>query len=116
MQPQETEIILMTARAPVRIQTAAWPVIAQAEDQIGHGPSPEFAWQITVRRHADGRVLVYGSRVGAPVGDERDPLCAGYLYPNSLGLVTGIRQVEREIWARDGLSQAVLSRLPAEDI
>jgi hypothetical protein len=46
--------IPLSERRPVTITPADWPIVASAED----GEQGE----ITVRRHADGRVLVYCER------------------------------------------------------
>lgn len=45
--------ITLTKRAPVQIVESEWPVISYAKDDTA-------GWAIRVRRHADGRVIVYG--------------------------------------------------------
>lgn len=54
--------ITLTDRAPVRIVESEWPVVSVARDDAA-------GWAVRVRRHADGRVIVYGSRGVAREGE-----------------------------------------------
>lgn len=62
-------IIPLTGRAPVKIDDSLWPIIAKASTFSGEHEcqANTIAW-IRVRRHADGRVLVYGCRESGPGG------------------------------------------------
>lgn len=60
----ETRTITLTGRPPVRIFEANWPVIASAgdNDYDGQVECQSFhvsKWSVIVRRHADGRAIVY---------------------------------------------------------
>lgn len=62
---QKTRTITLTGRPPVRIDEAAWPVIAHGSWSDHDGKVESQAnrtWQldIRVRQHADGRAIVYG--------------------------------------------------------
>lgn len=62
----ETITICLTDRPPVRIRKDAWPAIATAryswhDGQIECQANRTRRAHITVRRHADGRAVVYGS-------------------------------------------------------
>jgi hypothetical protein len=53
--------ITLTDRAPVRVREDRWPVIAEAlayNDTIVSQATR--SWTLKVRRHADGRSIVYG--------------------------------------------------------
>lgn len=57
--------ISLTDRAPVRIDEAEWPVLARGsyfayDGQVVQQSNRRTSIQIIVRRHADGRALVYG--------------------------------------------------------
>lgn len=62
----KTRTITLTDRPPVKIHEDQWPVIAMGSaydddsSQPGNSPNREWTRQIRVRRHEDGRVIVYG--------------------------------------------------------
>lgn len=65
MTTTKTRTITLTARRPVTITDAEWPIIASA-DHSSHDGQVEcqanekwYGW-LKVRQHADGRALVYG--------------------------------------------------------
>jgi len=65
------QTIFLSGRPPVRINPVNWPTIAGSIISYAEGPS------IAVRRHADGRVIVYGQdnhngRHGEPIWQHRD--------------------------------------------
>lgn len=54
--------VRLTGRPPVDIDTAVWPMIAGALDEHECGEAAQygsFTWRVIVRRHQDGRGLVY---------------------------------------------------------
>lgn len=58
--------IIMTGRAPVEIDEDRWPLIAGESDychdgQVRSQATRESQWAVGVRRHADGRVLVFAT-------------------------------------------------------
>ncbi len=58
--------VVLTNRYPVEINPSEWPLIASASEedrhgaQVGNQPNQEDTWTLKVRRHVDGRCLVYG--------------------------------------------------------
>ena len=63
--PSERITITMTGRAPVTVSRQDWPVIARGDASTWdglHECQADRTWSATirVRRHADGRHLVYG--------------------------------------------------------
>ena len=61
--------ITLTDRAPVQIDEAVWPRIAYATRHDGEVEcQANHKWHLTVRQHADGRRIVYGSNVAGPGG------------------------------------------------
>lgn len=66
----KTRIITLTGRAPVKIVEDDWPVIASAKDDSYSGDPSRWQqairqsqcdeYKLSVRQHADGRVIVYG--------------------------------------------------------
>ena len=68
------KVIRLTSRPPVIIEVEEWPLVASAngDDWKGRDDSAKDrmlaegridTWSMAVRRHADGRILVYGAKV-----------------------------------------------------
>src|SRR5574342_527023 len=76
--------ITLTDRAPVKIDEDTWPLIADGKDYSGQYDFQAFdgAW-IKVRRHEDGRTLVYGYAGDWDGGGrpERENRRAGFIVP-----------------------------------
>ena len=88
--------ITLTGAPPVRVDEAAWPVVAEAV--LGDA-------QAKIRRHADGRALSYGVRRG------RRPIRAGRLVEAGGDLAAAARLVAEALGA-PALADALLARLP----
>lgn len=106
--------ITLSDRPPVQINKDAWPSIASASWHDGQVEcqANRKRW-IRVRRHQDGRHLVYGHYSSA-FQNERDTW-AGYLIGNGDALVTTIQMVAKEIGDAD-LARECVSQLPPEEI
>jgi hypothetical protein len=52
-------VITLTGQAPVRILKADWDIIALGENWIGDTKTGAPTWSVAVRRHRDGRMIVY---------------------------------------------------------
>ena len=111
-----TRTITLTDRPPVQIVQADWPVIARDSQHDGR----EFEcqanrwWWITVRRHADGRTIVYGRSDSNWQGEHSQH--AGYLMHTyeSLDVVRAIHDVSEAIDAPKRMAGQVIAELPAE--
>lgn len=54
--------VRLTNLPPVMIDKADWPCIACAEEWPGeHKFQANQVWEVEVRRHADGRTLIFGT-------------------------------------------------------
>lgn len=105
----------------MRIKKECWPRIATAfihDGDQGLACRANRRWRISVRQHADGRCIVYGS-YNSSWQHEAD-LDAGYLLDASEatneGLVRAIRRVGGVIECSDVLVQQAIAALPAEDV
>jgi hypothetical protein len=118
--------ITLTAASPIKINEEAWPLIAKGEDYPGQYDFQAFdlAW-IKVRRHEDGRTIVYGGAGDASHGGrpERENRRAGYLLTNPTRTVETIRIVVEELAETaycSGLAEAAgrrcIADLPAEEL
>lgn len=135
-QPEtKTRIIPMTCRAPVRIVEDEWPIVAQGPAKVFEGPYDfqanwTFTVMIAVRKHADGRCLVYGTAKYASnyQGSNAIDARAGELVSVDERVAAGILSVAEtlcEIVTEQGqeftadinrAARECISRLPAETL
>lgn len=116
--------VALTGRAPVRINTDEWPLIASANMFSGRLEcQANTTASITVRQHADGRALVYGERESGPGGwpAEAEPWYGGELVPAGGDLAAAILRLDGLDGGfcainADSLRRAAIADLPAEDI
>jgi hypothetical protein len=115
MNDEDTLIITLTDRAPLRIRKAEWPVIARADAHNGREYDFQATrrWKLRVRQHADGRVVVYGVHETQWRG-EHDRR-AGELMGARGDVVAAIRRVADAIGAPDHLPIACIADLPPMD-
>ena len=111
----ETLHITLTGRAPVTIVKADWPRIARAEDNDATQPGnqPNRTWTLTVRRHADGRAIVYGEYSTAWQGES--DIDAGELLAPGDDIPAAVHRVAETI-GRPDLAQYCLADLPPETL
>lgn len=121
---KKTTTITMSDRAPLRVDTELWGVIAQAHWHNGaiEVQANEVAY-IKVRDHDDGRRLVYGDRDrgngGMPAGYRGK--AAGYLVEaiegkaDEQGTIRAIRRVAGVLDMPE-LADECIADLPAEDL
>lgn len=97
--------IQMSGRAPVRIETKEWPVVVQS------GTEGSYRY-LVVRRHLDGRTLVYGRTSEFGVA-----FMAGYLVktPEAEPLFKAVQKVASEISSLS-LGQEILAQFPPESL
>ena len=124
--------ITLTDRRPVKINKEAWPIYADATDswhdnQYECQANRKESVVIRVRKHADGRSIVYGVYdYSTQWQDERDA-CArvGVMIDADADLVEAIKSVGAMLEARDITPQnvsikntvaACVADLPAEEI
>lgn len=98
-------IIVLTNRNPAEIDPNAWPVLASREIRQGNTRS-----ELTVRRHADGRMLAYGTRSTGVATRDR---AGGFLLDPGEDVHRAIRRVAGMI-ENHALGSAVLAAMPAE--
>jgi hypothetical protein len=92
--------ITLTNRPPVSIRKADWPVLAQGHDKWYEGEHECQAnrsthWHLIVRRHADGRAIVYGiyKHYSAWRGEKGHDLRAGELLDAGADLIPAIHRM-----------------------
>lgn len=119
--------ITMTGRAPVTIRVEDWPVIAQASDSAHDGEiecQANRTWNAwaKVRRHADGRTLVYGrADYDSQYRGERGVMVReGYLLPpgaDPVDVALAMCSALVEAIGRDwDLGADLIASMPAEEI
>lgn len=106
--------ISLTDRPPVKIDKTKWGLVASASWHDGEVEcqANSRAW-IKVRRHDDGRQIVYGL-LDSQRHEERD-VYAGYLVAKGEDVIAAIHRVGREI-DRPDLAQYTIQDLPVEDL
>lgn len=122
-----TLTITLTARPPVRIVRDEWPLVASAAgqtkwSQVGT-PEPDYEhdhYYLRVRRHEDGRTLVYGTVDAASSGWRRPAggidTAEGELLEDGDDIAAAIRRVGEEAGIPDHVIRAAIADLPAEAI
>lgn len=114
--------VTMTGRPPVTFLEKDWPVIAKASHFHGgsgyESQANEEAW-IRVRKHADGRHLVYGQRYSGPGGMPLgyQGVSVGELVEADDDVTAAIHEVVEDLgegW--ECLAEDCIANLPAEDI
>jgi hypothetical protein len=104
-------VITLSDRAPVEIDTALWPQLAKASNETA---------TIRVRRHADGRALVYGVRPASY--NTPEAVRAGRLLVplhTAADLAVAVRDTAEILsgpFAGPALAAALLARLTPEEI
>ena len=130
--------ITLTNRPPVRIAETAWPIIASARRHDGQVEcQANHVWHLTVRQHADGRTIVYGSedRGNGGMHQGYEAAYAGELLESSSAyedrcpgdhprawrkrtqdIVEAICRVGKDARCSEAMIRECLADLPAEDL
>jgi len=107
--------ITLSDRAPVTIVETDWPVIAQASE---HDNQHEFqanrTWHLYVRRHADGRVIVYG--VYRTKFEGEHDRRGGHLLDPGENIASHISGVAKALGFDERMAQECIADLPAEEL
>lgn len=114
---RKRRVITLTGRAPIRIIEDDWPVIARSHDYEGEHSFQSFRhWWLTVRRHDDGRMIVYGvhdtsfaTEYCLADGEMLDAV-------DSDDVAAAIQRVGQAIGASDAAIASCVADLPAEDV
>jgi len=110
--------ISMSETSPVRIDPAAWPIVAEADRHDGQVRCQATnEWWLAVREHADGRRIVYGCHVAGDGGQYAGfrPRHAGWLLDAGADVARAIRRVAGVI-GDEQLAAECIAALPAQDI
>jgi hypothetical protein len=122
--------IVLTNRRPVTITEGEWPVIASAsgddctildparrDQALEQGHADEYSMEI--RRHSDGRIIVYGSYTEGLNSMHKGYARAGTLLADDaddIELVKTIRRVGVDLAVPSSLIASVIAELPAEEL
>lgn len=120
----KTRTITLTGRAPVKINDAQWPVLAEAGGDAYVGTDSAIRTQLRqrseidtytlkVRQHADGRALVYGV-MDAAYGSTG--YRGGELLTRTDDIATAIRRVGESCKLPEHIIRECIADLPAEEI
>lgn len=122
---QKSRTITLTARAPVAISEAEWPLIAIAkiaDDSRRDGtPLPRHEYDVAtcrVRQHADGRAIVYAILDGATPWTGTDDCSGGELLAAGADIPAAIARVCADVLGScaDAATRACVAALPATPI
>ena len=112
---KKTRTITLTGRAPVTIDEAVWPVVARAAKDRDHNNQELFRrYYLTVRKHADGRALVYGTYSTSWQGEEGKR--GGYQIDKEADVAATIAEVGELIGAPQSVIDECVADLPAEEL
>ena len=124
----KTRTITLTGRRPVTIDEADWPIIARANDDnceirdparyqqaLDQGQADEYT--LRVRRHEDGRAIVYGTYTESILGSDHDGLDrAGEIVPAGESIEAAIERVGDTLGVPAQLVADAIADLPAEKL
>lgn len=105
--------IALTDRPPVEVDGADWPRIAQGHWGDNAPNPPDREWTIRVRRHADGRTIVYGTHSSC-YQDEDPYLYGGIVLDSPDQTVYAIREIGEQIAAPPRVVAEAIADLPVE--
>ena len=111
--------ITLTDRPPVKVSEATWPIIARARRHDGAVEcQANHEWHLTVRRHEDGRCIVYGSEVAGNGGVYRgyEEARAGEIVESGGNVATAVRRVGERARCNEGMITECIAELPAEEL
>lgn len=119
----KTRTITLTDRPPVRVNEADWPLVASATGD-SWGTSGDYcrheqAHSLRVRRHEDGRALVYGVLDAAGPWTGSESRKGGVLLEagsSAAELVSAIREVGADVGIPESLIRECVADLPAEQL
>lgn len=109
--------ITMSDRRPVKIDKDQWPIVAEGREWDGELECQSAcAWRVVVRRHADGRAIVYGVRRTYWRGEF--DLRAGVLLaaPDDAALIAAITTIADALGGAGMAGQRCVAALPPEAI
>lgn len=109
--------IYLTNEASVKIDPRDWPQIAMASWQDNRPNQPNRKQEIRVRRHSDGRHIVYGRTASVFAGEPNR--YGGYLVDADQApdeLVPTIEDLADQLGMRDELAVECIQDLPARVI
>lgn len=111
---EKTRTITLSNRPPVKVREDEWPLVASSLDYDNEFEfQANSKWRLKVRRHADGRAIVYGTYDTAL---HEPNVSAGELLSADEDVVAAIRRVGEEIGASDPTIRRCIADLPAEEI
>jgi len=111
--------ISLTHQAPVSINEEKWPVIAYGSDFSGKIKcQANEEWSVRVRRHADGRAIVYAVRDSGPGGMPAGWHGArtGEIVPADADVADAIQRVGTEAEIPEHVIADCIQSLPAVEI
>jgi len=123
----KSRVITLTGRAPVRIVEDDWPLVASATDDSYTGPDygryqqalgrgEVDLYHLYVRRHADGRAIVYAVFIGATAWTGHGSSRGGDLLAGGDDVAAAVRRIGEECGIPDHVIRACTADLPAEDL
>lgn len=119
-------VITLTGRQPVSIDEELWPVVAMASDsdhdnQYECQANRKWSWAIRVRRHANGRAIVYATyQYSTQYQGERDEIAKHGDYLDANCTMDDICRAIENVASRmpgerwDELAAECIADLPAE--
>jgi hypothetical protein len=114
-QPDKVRTITLSDRDPVRIHENEWPILSSSRDAEEEG-GEWSKWWLTVRRHADGRTLVYGRLETTLADGSVDKIVGGDLLEKNANAALSVRKIGEECHCSRAMIARCIAGLPAEDI
>ena len=115
MSESKSLTVTLTDRAPVRIQTGEWPLIASAKDWDNtYECQANRTWTLRVRAHGDGRTIVYG--VYTTQWQNESDKRGGEVIDPGADIPAAVKRVAEYLGFTARLADECIADLPAQDI
>jgi hypothetical protein len=113
--PGKVRTITLSERPPVRIHENDWPILTSARETENEGEEI-IHWWLTVRRHVDGRTIVYARMEISNDATKPRNVTGGEVLPKGADIAFSLSRIGRECHCPSDMIAHCVADLPAQDL